>query len=330
MFKGAQLNKSVTMTAASLVAGVASLALAAPAMAAGVAAGSLIENTATATYTAAAGTQTIDSNTVTLKVDEILDVATVSQESGPVAASTTAALRFRVTNTGNGPESFVLTANPAVSGNAFDATVTGLAIDTNGNGVFDAGVDTALTNGATSAVLAADGPLDVLVLVTIPANATPNATSRVELIATATTGTGPAGTLFAGAGVGSGDAVVGASTARATAQAVLTVDKAVVTLNKSATVADPFGGTRPVPNAVITYRIVADVTGTGSVSGLAVTDAIPTGTAFLPGSLTLEGTGLTDAADSDAGQGGASGIAVQLGTLAAGAQRTVTFQVRIN
>ena len=330
MSKGLPLNRLVTTTAASLVASVASLALAAPAMAAGVAAGSLIENTATATYTAAAGTQSINSNTVTVKVDEILDVATVSQESGPVAASTTAVLRFRVTNTGNGPESFVLTANPAVSGNAFDATVTGLAIDTNGNGVFDSGVDTALTNGATSAVLAADGPLNVLVLVNIPANAAPNATSRVELIATATTGSGPAGTLFAGAGVGSGDAVVGASTARATAQAVLTVDKAVVTLTKSATVADPFGGTRPVPNAVITYRIVADVTGTGNVSGLAVTDAIPTGTAFLPGSLTLEGAGLTDAADGDAGQGGASGIAVQLGTLAAGAQRTVTFQVRIN
>ena len=323
MAKGMQFNTSVTFA-------VAAMTFAAPAMAAGVPAGSLIENTASATYTANATTQTVDSNTVTLKVDEVLDVATASQESGAVPATTSAVLRFKVTNTGNGPEAFTLTANPAVTGNAFNATVTGLAIDVNANGVYDAGVDTALTNGATSASLAAEGSLDVLVLVTIPAEAAPNATSRVELSATSTTGTGAPGTLFAGAGFNSGDAVVGASTALQAAQATLTANRVLVALTKSATVADPFGGARPVPNAVITYRIVANVTGTGSVAGLAVTDAIPAGTTYQPGTLTLEGTGLSDAADADAGQAAAAGVAVQLGTVAAGAQRTVTFKVKIN
>ena len=325
MAKGMRLNTSVTFA-------VAAMTFAVPAMAAGVPAGSLIENTATATYTANATTQTVDSNTVTLKVDEVLDVATASQESGPVSATTSAVLRFKITNTGNGPEAFTLTANPAVTGNDFNATVTGLAIDVNANGVYDAGVDTALTNGATSTSLVAEGPLDVLVLVTIPAEAAPNATSKVELSATATTGSGAPGTLFAGAGVGTppGDAVVGASTALQAAQATLTVNKVVVALTKSATVADPFGGTRPVPSAIITYRIVANVTGTGSVSGLAVTDAIPAGSTYQPGTLTLEGAGVSDAADADAGQASAAGVSVQLGTVAAGAQRTVTFQVKIN
>ena len=136
--------------------------------------------------------------------------------------------------------------------------------------------------------------------------------------------------MFAGAGFNGGDAVVGASTALQTAQAILTVNRVTVALTKSATVADPFGGTRPVPSAIITYRIVADVTGTGSVTGLAVTDAIPTGTTYQPGTLTLEGAALTDGADSDAGQASAAGVAVQLGTVAAGAQRTVTFKVKIN
>jgi uncharacterized repeat protein (TIGR01451 family) len=314
----------------SLAFALAGAAFAAPAMATGVPAGVLIENTATATYTANSTTQSVDSNTVTLRVDEVLDVAATSQESGPVPATTTAVLRFKVTNTGNGPEAFTLTANPAVTGNDFNAVVTGLAIDVNGNGVYDAGVDTALTNGATSAVLAADAPLDVLVLVSIPASAPAHATSRVELSAAATTGTGAAGTLFAGAGVGGGDAVVGASTAIATAQATLTVNKAVVSLAKSAVVADPFGGTRPVPQAIITYSIVANVTGVGTVTGLSVTDAIPAGTSYQPGTLTLEGAALTDAADADSGQGSAAGIAVQLGDVAAGATRTVTFKVRIN
>lgn len=303
---------------------------AAPAIGAGVPAGSLIENTATATYTANSATLTVDSNTVTLKVDEVLDVATASQESGTVSATTSAALRFKVTNTGNGPEAFTITANPAVTGNDFNATVTGLAIDVNGNGIYDSGIDTDLTNGATSPVLAGEGSLNVLVLVSIPASAAPNATSKVELTATSTTGSGAAGTLFGGQGVGGGDAVVGASTALQSAQATLTVNKVLVALTKSATIADPFGGTRPVPNAVITYRIVADVTGTGSVSGLAINDPIPAGSTYQPGTLTLEGVGLSDTADADAGQASAAGIAVQLGTVAAGAQRTVTFKVKIN
>lgn len=299
-------------------------------MAGGVAAGSLIENTASATYTANSTNQSVDSNTVVLKVDEVLDVATASQESGPVSATTTAALRYKITNTGNGPESFTLTANPAVGGNAFNATVTGLAIDVNNNGVYDAGVDTDLTNGANSASLASDASLNLLVLVSIPGSAAPNATSKVELTATSTTGTGTPGTLFAGAGLAGGDAVVGLSTAVQAAQATLTVNKVLVALTKTAVVADPFGGSRSVPTATITYRIVADVTGTGSVTGLNVTDAIPAGTTYQPGTLTLEGAALTDGADADAGTVSAAGIAVQLGTVAAGAQRTVTFKVKIN
>lgn len=314
----------------SLAVALAGVAFAAPAAATGVPAGALIENTATATYTANAATQSVDSNTVTFTVDEVIDVAAASQESGPVSATTTAVLRFKVTNTGNGPEAFTLTANPAVTGNDFNATVTGLAVDVNANGVYDAGVDTALTNGAASQVLAADGPLDVLVLVSIPGGAAANATSRVELTATATTGTGDPGTLFAGAGVSGGDAVIGAARGTATAQATLTVNKTTVALVKSATIADPFGGTRPVPQAIITYSIVANVTGTGTATGLAIGDAIPAGTTYRPGTLTLEGAALTDGADADAGLGTATNIAVQLGDVAAGGTRTVTFQVRIN
>ena len=299
-------------------------------VAAGVDAGSLIANTATATFTANSTSQSVDSNTVTLTVDEILDAAVVLQESGPVSADSAAVLRYKVTNTGNGPEAFTLTADPAVSGNAFDATVIGLAIDTNHNGIYDAGVDIDLANGGTSGVLAADGAMDVLVRLSVPASAMPSATSKVELTARAMTGSGAPGTLFAGAGVSGGDAVVGASGAKASAQGSLVIDKALVTLAKSATVADPFGGNRPVPAAVITYTILASVGGTGSVNGLSVNDVIPAGTTYQPGTLTIEGTPMSDANDGDAGEANATAIAVQLGTLAAGATRTVTFKVKID
>lgn len=320
-------SKRICWSAATLlVAGTA-----VPAMAGGVPAGSLITNTAQATYTGSNGAETVNSNPVTLQVDEVLDVAAISQESGPVSATTNAVLRYKLTNTGNGPEAFTLTANPGVSGNPFNAVVTGLAIDVNGNGVFDAGIDTALTNGATVPAMNAEDALNVLVLVTVPGTAAAGATSRVELTATAVTGTGTPGRLFAGAGLNGGDAVVGASTALQSAQGVLSVDRTTVSLVKSAVLADPFGGTRPVPGALITYRILATVAGTGSVSGLAVTDPIPAGTTYQPGTLRLENAPLSDGADSDAGQASAAGgIAVQLGTLPAGATRAVTFQVKIN
>lgn len=323
MAKDIRLHTSITFAAAAMAFG-------APVMAAGIPAGSLIENTANASYTFASVTQSINSNTVTVKVDEVLDVATASQESGPVTATTNAVLRYKVTNTGNGPEAFTLTANPAITGNTFNATITGLAIDVNGNGVYDPGIDTALTNGATSPVLAPDGALDVLVLVDIPASAAANDTGKVELTGAAITGTGTPGTLFPGAGVSGGDAVVGSSSAQSTAQATVIVSKAAVTLTKSATVADPFGGTRPVPSAIIKYSILADVAGSGSVTDLAVTDAIPAGTSYQPGTLTLEGVSLSDSADADAGEASATGIAVTLGTIGAGQQRTITFQVKIN
>lgn len=85
-----------------------------------------------------------------------------------------------------------------------------------------------------------------------------------------------------------------------------------------------------MPSAIITYSIVANVAGTGTVAGLAIADAIPAGTSYQPGTLTLEGAALSDAADADAGQGGSTGVAVQLGDVAAGGTRTVTFKVRIN
>lgn len=298
--------------------------------AAGVLAGTSIQNTATASYNTGGPTQTIDSNTVTIKVDELLDVAVASKDAGAVPVTGTAVLAFSVTNTGNGPEAFKLTADPAVAGNAFNTTVTNLAIDTNNNGVYDAGVDTIVANGGNSPSIAPDTAITVFVLVTAPGGTTDGQTSKVNLLAQAVTGTGTPGTTFAGAGEGGSDAVVGSSGADDQAQGNLISSVATVQLVKSATVVDPFGGTTPVPGATITYKLVATVAGSGSVNGLTIADAIPASTTYTSGTLTLQSVALTDAADTDAGQASASGISVNIGTLAAGSSRTITFKVKIN
>jgi uncharacterized repeat protein (TIGR01451 family) len=86
-----------------------------------------------------------------------------------------------------------------------------------------------------------------------------------------------------------------------------------------------------VPGATATFTIEARVSGTGSVANLVVTDAIPAGTTYVPGTLALDAGALTDAADTDAGTASdASGISVALGSTAAGTNRSVTFDVTID
>ncbi|MHA7818787.1 MAG: hypothetical protein ACX930_03955 [Erythrobacter sp.] len=307
------------------------LTLSAPAIAEGVSAGTLIENTASATYENGAGTQTVDSNTVTVRVDEILDVTVTSLDSGAVGtAPGESVLTFEVTNTGNGPEAFTLTANPAVAGNDFDTTITSIAIDTNGNGTYDPGVDQILTGPETTPVLAADEALTVFLIVETPAGVSDGQESDIELLAEAATGTGAPGTSFAAQGVDRGDAIVGATGADASAIGSLVTGIAAVDLTKAVSLLDPFGGASAVPGSIATFTITATVTGSGTVDSLVVTDAIPAGTAYSVGTLALDSGALTDAVGDDAGEASdASGITVDLGTVASGDVYTITFDVVI-
>lgn len=317
--------------ASAFAAAILASAATAPAHAAGVDAGTLIENTATATYDDGSGTQSVDSNTVVVRVDELLDVTVTSLDGGPVGTTPgDEVLTFEITNQGNGPEAFELTANPAVAGNDFDTTIDGIAVDTNGNGTYDPGVDQILTGPETTAVLAADETLTVFVLVTVPNTATDTQQSDVELTAEAVTGTGAPGDTFAGQGVDGGDAIVGTTGADSTATGSLLVGITTVDLVKSATIVDPFGGTSAVPGSVVTFTISAEVEGSGSVDNLVVTDAFPADTTYVPGTLTLAGNPLTDASGDDAGETDATGITVDLGTVAGGTTQAITFDVTID
>lgn len=302
-----------------------------PAAATGVSAGTLIQNTATATFTSGASGGTIQSNTVTVKVDELLDVAVAGLTASPVpTGSTSAVLVYSVTNVGNAPEAFRITVDPAIPGNPFDAVIQSIAVDMNANGVYDPGFDQVLANGAATDAIAADATLRVFVLASLPPSATEGQVSQIRLTASAVTGTGTPGTTFAGQGTGGGDAVVGASGASKSGLDSIVASLAAVALTKTASLRDPFGGSQPVPGAIITYTLVAAVSGSGQAENLHVTDVIPSGTTYQSGTLRLGGVALTDASDGDAGTASASGIDVNLGTLAGGSNGTVTFDVKID
>jgi uncharacterized repeat protein (TIGR01451 family) len=336
MFSGANWSILGVQLAriAPLVIASATIVYANPAHAVGTTAGTTISNTATASYTDPVGTVVnVPSNQVDIRVDEILDVTVVTADPGDVATlpgATNQILSFIVTNTGNGSEAFRLSPINAIGGDAFDPTTTSLVIDTNGNGVYDAGVDTVYTAGSNDPVLAPDTSVKIFVLSTIPGGAIDGQRGQTDLTASAVTGSGTPGTTFAGQGQGGSNAVVGTTTASGRDDGFYIVNAATVAFVKSATVLDPFGGSKSVPGAIITYTLVATVSGSGTLNNLAVADPVPASTTFVPASITSQAAPVTDATDADAGEFAANAVTVRFGNVPGGQTRTVTFKVRIN
>ncbi len=196
------------------------------------AAGTRIANTAQLTLVSAdADPLIIDSNTVTIAVDALVDAAIVTDRAS-VTISGTAPLpvAYTVTNPGNAAATYQLTAS-ADSDGVIVIAVTG---DDDGDGHYDPAVDRALT----AITLAPEESRHVFVLV---AGAVDGAT--VTAIATVTAVR---------------DAVLGSSGGRATATATLVAgDGPPARLEKAQAVAAPNGGARAVSGATVTYNMTA-------------------------------------------------------------------------
>ena len=321
----------------SLLVGVAGLVSSQLSAAAGTIAGTDIDNTAVVDYEIAGAPRTTTSNTVTLTVAEVLDVD-VTLLSGPASVpsgSSAQDLLFVVTNTGNGTESFLLAINNVLSGDDFDpveSTPAAIYFDTDASGDFSAG-DTAYVPGSNDPLLLPDASVDVLLVNDIPTSLADAATGLSELGAAALTGTGDPGDRFPGDGDGGIDAVVGTSGADDVINGQYIISDIQLAVVKSATVLDPFGGSDPVPGAEITYRIIVTATGSDTATNTVFTDPIPANTSYLSNSITLNGSALTDVADTDVGAYTATPtpeVSVGLGDLVetSGAQ-TIEFTIII-
>lgn len=305
------------------------------ALAAGTAAGTAIVNTAQVTYTLGSTTTSATSNTITLRVAELLDASVTplvpvqNVRSGDVGR----VLPFRVTSVGNGPESWRLEIDAARPGDQFDPTPQApvLYLDTDNSGSLTP-ADLPYVPGTNDPALLPDGSVLVFAVLDVPAGLTDGDRGTVLLRATALTGSGAPGTVFPGLGEGGGDAVAGASGARPSATADLLVAGFDIAVVKSVTVDDGAGGTQPLPGARLTYELRVTVTGPGTAPALVLTDAVPASTTYVPGSLLLDGGALTDAADADAGELAVGPVVtVRLGDVAGGSPvKVVRFAVRID
>jgi uncharacterized repeat protein (TIGR01451 family) len=141
-------------------------------------AGTQISNTASATYNDGTGTKTATSNTVVTTVQQVASVTMPAGTTKTGAASTQVVFAHSVTNTGNGADTFALTA--AQSG-AFTMANVQFFADADGNGVADNA--TPLTSTGS---IAAGGTFKFVAVATLPAGAA-NGTSN-SLAVTATSG----------------------------------------------------------------------------------------------------------------------------------------------
>ncbi len=313
------------------------VALGSESLAAGTPAGTVIENTATVSFDVGGTPLSVDSNTTTLTVDERIDVTVTVQSPQVLVAANdmNRELLFTVTNTGNGTETFQLAIDSVIAGNDFDPVpaVPAIYFDTDGSGDFNVG-DQAYTPGSNDPVLLADESVDVFLINDIPGTVLNGQIGRSELTATSATGTGAPGTEFAGQGDNGVDAIIGTTGGEAADLGEYLVSEVAVSVTKAQAVTDPFGGSEPLPGSTITYTITVEVTSTGTASTSVLSDAIPTFTTYVPNSVTLNGSPLTDAADADAGEFNTAGIpsvVVQLGDLTqTDGIQTIVFEVQID
>jgi uncharacterized repeat protein (TIGR01451 family) len=320
------------------VAGLAVVGAPLASHAAGTPAGTSIQNTAQVSYTLGSATVTATSNTSSVTVAEILDaVLTIAAPTVQVSAgASNEELVFTLTNTGNGNETFNLTALSAgVVGDEFDPTLAAPAIyfDTDNSGDFSA-ADVAYSPGANDPVLAADASVRLIVVNNIPSAAVNGNRGRSQLTAAAATGTGDPGFSFGMVGDGGVEAVAGTTRGDAVLFGEYLVADILLTAVKSQSILDQFAGARPLPGARINYQIVVTASGSGTATAAGFSDLIPANTTYVAGSLELNGAALSDSADGDAGtfvSAPAPQVRVSLGDLSgASGPQTIEFAVTIN
>jgi uncharacterized repeat protein (TIGR01451 family) len=316
-----------TATTAMLMAGSAAILTAAPSLAqtatTGTPVGTIVNNTAQASYTVNGAAQTTMSNTATFVVDRKVNLTVTTAQAANTQVNlgqTAAVTKFTVTNNTNGTQDFLLSADQNIGTIVFvgtdDFDMSNLrAFVDDGDGIYDPNVDKATYIDE----LAPDATATVFVVGDLPSTS-PGTTNLaiVSLNATVATGGTPGsqgvqGTpliatdlnllnqaatvdvVFAdGDSDGIGADILRNGQGRAYAAYEVSVRNVALTVQKSASVlSDGFSIIpKAIPGAVVQYCLtVANATLLTPASNVNLTDIVPPNTTYVPGSLTIGGIG---------------------------------------
>jgi uncharacterized repeat protein (TIGR01451 family) len=299
-----QLRKALGAASAALAIAVTGMVPMSSAQAAP-AAGTVIGNQASATYTDGSGaSRTTTSNLVQTTVSQVKSFTLTADGARTAAGGQTVYYPHVITNLGNGVDTYTL--NAPTTGGAFAHTGLAYYADANGDGVPDNAV--AL---ATTGPLAAGAQFRFVVAAVVPAGAALGQTGTVIVKATDTAAT------------------------TATNTDTTTVSNSAVTVTKSMSVTSG-----PSPSAgAITVNLAYTNSGTNAATSLTIGDVLPAGMTYVAGSARWSTSGAT--ALSDAGAGNPAGIAFDynvtsplkvtavIANVAAGSSAQLSFQVNI-
>ncbi len=329
------------------------------AYAVGTGAGIDISNSATATFTVGGTPFTEDSPTEVIRVAEVLDVevtllTVTSNTNNQVTVGPgdhNQVLTFSVTNTGNGSDEYALSAlsGPGFNGSGsdtFDPTIVDIYFDDGTTpGVFDVD-DTRYDPGTDDPTIPADGFITIHLLNDVDLTVVDGELGDSQLTATSNDlalfpGGAVAGDSVVGAGDNTGDLVLGSTGAMADEYGTYLVSTLQFDFDKTSTVLNGFGNAEPIPGSTVTYTLTTEVTGSGTATGVLITDDVPANTTYVAESMTLNGVGQTDTLDpatiDDSNFDPVGGplnngsVTLDLGDLTpADSVQTITFQVTID
>lgn len=349
------------MKASLALAAIGSIGAMQSANATGTASNTSIANRATVSYSVGGvaqtpiqssptGNTTATGADTTFRVDNkiihiVSEVSGNPTSVGTAPGATNLVTTFTVTNQGNTAQGYLLTATNRPTGTAspFTSPVTpNDDQDVDNLRVFvesgtTAGFDP--TDTATNiANLAPDATVTVYVVADIPAGATNNQYANVQLAAQATTAntTTPVvqtaaadnpnavDIVFADGGVVARDGIAEAQDQYQIQSAALTVTKT------SSVISDPINTTtnpKAIPGATVQYTITVANSGSQAATGVAITDAIPANTDYVAGSITVNGSSVSDSGRTIGTP--VTSLNVDPGAIAASGTATVTFRVTI-
>jgi uncharacterized repeat protein (TIGR01451 family) len=232
--------------------------------------GTSIGNQASATYTDSTGTsRSVTSNTVQTVVAQVATLTLTASGTKTASIGSTVYYPHTLTNTGNGSDTFTLTAVNA-GGSAFNMTGIAIYAD-NGSG---APTGSAITSTGS---LAANATFKFIVAATVPTTATAAQTNSLTVTGTS--------------------AYTPASTAVNTDTTTVTAN-AVVNVTKSVSAASGAPGSGPY-----TYTLTYTNTGNSTATSVKLTDAIPAGLTEVANSGLWSVTGTTALTDAKATYG---------------------------
>ncbi|MBN2732711.1 MAG: DUF11 domain-containing protein [Balneolaceae bacterium] len=271
-------------------------------------AGEEIENQANATYTDNNGNpRTAQSNTVTTVVQQVAAVTITNGVTKNVSPGGYVDFSHTITNNGNGNDTFALVATPTSA----NFTFTDIKIyPDQGGGVPD------LNNEITGSTptIGAGQTYNIVVRATVPSSAVDGESESIDITATSDF-----------------DTAESASTdpddvAQVEEDAVITVTKDYLDSGGNVTTGGDVGET-------VTVRFSISNTGNADATNLSVTDPLPTGFVYQPGTAVYQSASRTDTdGDSDGYKYNATNQTITLtsGTLASGATASLTFEVVVN